>query len=248
MIVGRNPQIADPPQWMSLKQAKARGARVLVIDPFQTTAAEMADLWLRPRPGTDGAIALAMTKVLIDEDLYDRATWRNWCHGFDELAQRVSTCTPAVGRQRPACRPQQIVEAARMFARGPSSFISGHGIDATSNGVQTFRAYYCLFAISGNVDRVGGQPAAEAAEGLQDLFRRPVRPGLPPRPRDRGTAHRRCAVSAVGRPARLPDGLPQPLGDRGDPDRPALSGARRSMPAASTSRSPIRTRSARSKP
>src|SRR3954464_11048402 len=62
MIVGRNPLIADPPQWMSLKQAKARGARFLVIDPFQTSAAEMADLWLRPRPGTDGAIALAMTR------------------------------------------------------------------------------------------------------------------------------------------------------------------------------------------
>ena len=72
MIVGRNPLIADPPQWMAIKQAKARGARLLVIDPFQTSAAEMADLWLRPRPGTDGAIALAMTQVLIDEELYDR--------------------------------------------------------------------------------------------------------------------------------------------------------------------------------
>ena len=53
MIVGRNPLVADPPQWMALKQAKARGARVLVIDPFRTSATEMADLWLRPRPGTD---------------------------------------------------------------------------------------------------------------------------------------------------------------------------------------------------
>ena len=70
------------------------------------------------------------------------------------------------------------------------------------------------------------QPAAEAAGRLQDLFRHPVRSGLPPRARDRGAAHRRRAVSALGRPARLPDGLPQPLRHRGDPDRRALSGAR----------------------
>ena len=60
------------------------------LDPFQTSAAEMADLWLRPRPGTDGAIALAMTKVLIDEGLYDRDDVANWCYGFDALAVRVS--------------------------------------------------------------------------------------------------------------------------------------------------------------
>jgi anaerobic selenocysteine-containing dehydrogenase len=155
---------------MSLKQAKARGARVLVIDPFQTTAAEMADLWLRPRPGTDGAIALAMTKVSIDEGLYDRNDVANWCHGFDELAGRVSTCTPEWAERQTGVPAAQIVEAARMFARGPSSFISGHGIDATSNGVQTLRAYYCLFAISGNVDRVGGNRRPKRPKGFRTYF------------------------------------------------------------------------------
>ena len=170
MIVGRNPLVADPPQWMALKQAKARGARVLVIDPFQTSAAEMADLWLRPRPGTDGAIALAMTKVLIDEDLYDRDDVANWCHGFDALAERVGTCTPEWAERQTGVPAAQIVAAARMFADGPSCFISGHGIDAASNGVQTFRAYYCLFAISGNVDRVGGNRRAKRPAGFKTYF------------------------------------------------------------------------------
>jgi thiosulfate reductase / polysulfide reductase chain A len=170
MIVGRNPLIADPPQWMALKQAKARGARLLVIDPFQTSAAEMADLWLRPRPGTDGAIALAMTKVFIDERLYDCEDVANWCHGFDALAERVSTCTPEWAQRQTGVPAAQIVEAARMFARGPSCFISGHGIDAASNGVQTFRSYYCLFAISGNVDRVGGNRRPKRPEGFKTYF------------------------------------------------------------------------------
>src|SRR5581483_5396730 len=135
MIVGRNPLIADPPQWIAIKQAKARGARMLVIDPFRTPAAEIADLWLRPRPGTDGAIALAMTKVLIDEKLYDRADVADWCHGFDALAERVASCTPQWAEMQTGVSAVVIVEAARMFASGPSCFISGHGIDAASNGV-----------------------------------------------------------------------------------------------------------------
>jgi thiosulfate reductase / polysulfide reductase chain A len=170
MIVGRNPLVADPPQWMAIKRAKARGARVLVIDPFRTPAAEIADLWLRPRPGTDGAIALAMTKVLIDEGLYDRDDVATWCHGFAALTERVSSCTPQWAEAQTGVPAAEIVAAAHLFARGRSCFISGHGIDAASNGVQTFRAYHCLFAISGNVDRLGGNRRAKRPKGFKTYF------------------------------------------------------------------------------
>ena len=66
----------------------------------------------------------------------------------------------------------EIEQAARMYRRGPSCFISGHGIDAASNGVQTFRAFHCLFAMSGNLDRVGGNRRAKRPPG----FRTPLRP------------------------------------------------------------------------
>ncbi|HMK79632.1 MAG TPA: molybdopterin-dependent oxidoreductase [Xanthobacteraceae bacterium] len=170
MIVGRNPLVADPPQWMAIKHAKARGARMLVIDPFRTPAAEIADLWLRPRPGTDAAIALAMTKLFIDEGLYDRDDVARWCHGFEALRARVATCTPQWAQAETGVSAGAIIEAARLFARGPSCFISGHGIDAASNGVQTFRAYHCLFAISGNVDRVGGNRRAKRPAGFRTYF------------------------------------------------------------------------------
>ena len=49
LIVGRNPSIADPVEWAALKAAKKRGARIVVIDPKRTQAAQMADLWLAPR-------------------------------------------------------------------------------------------------------------------------------------------------------------------------------------------------------
>src|SRR5450756_1057401 len=170
MIVGRNPAVADPIQWMALKRAKARGARVLVIDPFRTSAVDIADLWIRPWPGTDGAIAMAMTKIMIDEGLYDRDFVTRWCHGFDALAGRVASCTAEWAEQQTGVAAADIVTAAHMYADGPSTFVSGHGIDAASNGVQTFRAYNCLVGISGNIDRIGGNRRAKKPPGFKSYF------------------------------------------------------------------------------
>src|SRR3546814_2702186 len=76
LIVGRNPSAADAAQWQALKRAKARGAAIVTIDPAKTAAATLADLWLRPRPGTDAALALAMIRLMIAEGQIGRASCR----------------------------------------------------------------------------------------------------------------------------------------------------------------------------
>ena len=168
LVVGRNPSIADPVEWAALKAAKKRGARMIVVDPKRTQAAQMADLWLAPQVGTDAALALAMIHVLISEGLFDRAFVAQWCHGFDELAARVAEFTPSVAEGHTGVPANRIVAAARMYADGPSTFVSGHGIDAFSAGVQTFRAYHCLVAISGNVDRPGGNLRLRTPKGFRN--------------------------------------------------------------------------------
>jgi anaerobic selenocysteine-containing dehydrogenase len=176
LIVGRNPSIADPVEWAALKAAKKRGARLIVIDPKRTQAAQLADLWLQPQVGTDAALALAMTHVLISENLYDQTFVRRWCHGFEALAARAARFAPAVAQEMTGVAADQIVAAARMYADGPSTFVSGHGIDAFSAGVLTFRAYHCLVAISGNVDRRGGNLRLRTPKGFRsygDLLHMP---------------------------------------------------------------------------
>ena len=168
LIVGRNPSIADPVEWASLKAAKKRGARMIVVDPKRTQAAQMADLWLAPRVGTDAALALAMVQVTIAEDLYDKAFVAKSCHGFEQLAERAAQYTPSVAEGITGVPAEKIVAAARMFADGPSTFVSGHGIDAFSAGVQTFRAYHCLLAISGYVDRPGGNLRLRTPPGFKN--------------------------------------------------------------------------------
>ena len=121
---------------------------------------------------------------------------------------------------------EQIIAAARMYADGPSTFVSGHGIDAFSAGVQTFRAYHCLVAISGNVDRPGGNLRVRTPKGFRnygDLLH------MPQFRLDEATEMRTIGsdkLPAVGRPKGLADGLPQPLRDRGHADRQALPRAR----------------------
>jgi thiosulfate reductase / polysulfide reductase chain A len=176
LIVGRNSSMADPVEWAALKAAKKRGARMIVIDPKRTQAAQMADLWLQPRIGTDAALALAMTHVVISEGLYDKTFVQRWCRGFDELARRAEEFSPAVAERYTGVPADKIGAAARMYAQGPSTFVSGHGIDAFSAGVQTFRAYHCLVAISGNVNRPGGNLRLRTPKGFRsygDLLHMP---------------------------------------------------------------------------
>ena len=120
--------------------------------------------------GTDAALALAMIHVLISEELYDKAFVAQWCHGFDELAERAAQYPPAVAQALTGVPAEQIVAAARMYADGPATFVSGHGIDAFSAGVQTFRAYHCLVAISGNVDRPGGNLRMRTPRGMRNYI------------------------------------------------------------------------------
>ncbi len=167
MLVGRNPQAADPVQWMALKALKKRGGRIIVIDPIQGPASDLADIWLRPRPGTDAALALAIAHVLIAEDRYDRDFVDKWCHGFEQYKARVEEYPPHVAAELTGVAEEDIVEAARCYADGPSVFVPGHGIDAFSAGVQTFRAFDCLVAISGNLDRPGGNRLVKRPKGFR---------------------------------------------------------------------------------
>ena len=168
LVVGANPHMANPVQWQKLKQAKKRGARIIVIDPMGTATTELADLWLQPNVGTDAAIALAMMHILITENLYDREFVARWCHGFDALAARAAQWPVARASRVAGVPAESIVRAAHLYADGPATFVSGHGIDAVAGGVQTFRAFHCLLAISGNLDRPGGNRRIKSPPGFRN--------------------------------------------------------------------------------
>jgi len=81
LIWGVNPPATSPAQAVRVNRARNRGAKLIVIDPRQTTLAARADCWLRVRPGADGELAMAMLNVLIEENLLDTEFARRWTNG-----------------------------------------------------------------------------------------------------------------------------------------------------------------------
>lgn len=81
LLWGVNPQVTEPAQAMRIARARKRGAKLIVIDPREHELARKADCWLRVRPGSDGALALALIHVLFDETLYDAEFLRDWTNG-----------------------------------------------------------------------------------------------------------------------------------------------------------------------
>ncbi len=78
LLWGNNPHATRYTWLRDIKQGLDRGAKLIVIDPRKTGIAAMADLWLQVQPGTDGALALGMLNVVIEENLYDYNFVRDW--------------------------------------------------------------------------------------------------------------------------------------------------------------------------
>lgn len=158
MVWGNNPHASNPPAAKRINKALGKGAKLIVIDPRKTVTAKNADIHLQIRPGTDGALALGMMNVIINEEIYDRDFVTNWTVGFDELRKVATAYDPDSVEKITWIPAENIKRAARLFAtNGPSCIVQGtNSLDQHVNGLQNNRALAILFAITGNVDRAGG--------------------------------------------------------------------------------------------
>ncbi|MGI6071431.1 MAG: molybdopterin-dependent oxidoreductase [Lachnospiraceae bacterium] len=135
-----------------------RGTKIIVIDPRRTWMSTRAEKWLQLRPGTDCALALAMINVIINENLYDHEFVEKWTHGFEELKERAQEYSPEKVAEITWVSAQDIVEAARMYAKAkPASIRWGQPLDSNANSIGTIQALNCLWAITGNLDIPGGE-------------------------------------------------------------------------------------------
>ena len=144
-----------------------RGTRLIVIDPRCTWEASRAELWLQPRPGTDGALALAFLNVVINESLYDKKFVDKWCHGFDKLKERVQQYTPEWAAEITWVPREKIIQAARMYAENtPSCIQIGRPVEGNPDGCTVIMTIHQLIAITGNLDVPGGNVICRSAYGV----------------------------------------------------------------------------------
>ncbi len=133
-----------------VKQARARGTRVVVVDPYRTPTARAADEHLMVRPGTDAALALGVMHVLVREGLLDRAYIERATLGFDRLAQHVQAYAPERVASIVGVDAATIVAFARRYGASPRTFIRvGIGVSRHDNGGMTCRTLACLPALTG---------------------------------------------------------------------------------------------------
>lgn len=155
---GSEPDVATPSQARVVHRALRRGAKLLVIDPRPIPMAKRADLWLRIRPGTDMALALAMQHVIINEGLYDRHFVGHYCFGFDQLKEHVQKYTPGWAAAVTGLSREEILKAARMYATEKPGCIYirlGSGAQQIQS-TQTCRSISMLIGLTANVDAKGG--------------------------------------------------------------------------------------------
>ena len=135
-----------------------RGSKLISVDPRKNWLATRASLHLRIRPGTDGALALAMLNIIIGEKLYDEKFVEEWTYGFDELAERVKEYPPEMAAETCGVPIEDVYEIARVYAKAkPAQIVWGLAIDQNPRGMQAGQAILALMAITGNLDRPGGQ-------------------------------------------------------------------------------------------
>lgn len=184
MLWSANPPVSSPPTVANLWEAQGRGTRLIVVDPRRTETARRADMHLQLRPGTDGALALALIHVIVAEGLYDHAFVKDWTVGFDSLVRLVEAFPPRRGQAITGVPADQIRETARLLARIKPAKIqfSASATVHAANGVQNHRAIILLPALTGNLDVPGGNMLPfDQPPPLRDISLRERLASLPPR-------------------------------------------------------------------
>ena len=159
MVWGSNIFWTNPDEYTgeNLCRVLAQGAKLIAIDPRLTYTSSRADVWLQLRPGTDGALALGMLNVIINEGLYDKEFVEKYTHGWDEFVKRVNEYPVEKVAEITWVPAEKIREAARLFAETkPATIQWGISIEQTINCIDNDRLLIDLVAITGNLDVKGG--------------------------------------------------------------------------------------------
>ena len=143
--------------WPFVEEARRNGARLIVIDPYRTRTAGVADWHIAIRPGTDSALALGMMHVILNEGLEDRAYIDAMTHGFDQLAERAREYTPERVAQTTGMTPAEVEQLAREYATTqPAALRLNYGVQRAENGGAAVRAIAMLPALTGAWKHRGG--------------------------------------------------------------------------------------------
>lgn len=199
ILWGKNAAENNIHQMVYINRALDNGAKLIVIDPRRTESSERAQLLIQPRPGSDGALALAVAHVLIRNGHIDRDFVDNHVLGFEAFAASVEAFTPERAAEITDVPAELIHELANdIGTRKPVTINAGFGMQRYTNSGQTMRAMMALLATTGNIGVPGaGWIFANLQGDIFDKVKDPIA-FYPPREPD-GAVRVSIATSRLGR-------------------------------------------------
>lgn len=201
LVLGANPLASNgslmtaPDVRGRLRAIRARGGRIVVVDPRRTRSAREADEWIGLRPGTDALLLMAMVHVLFAEGL---AVEHELLAGVQQVRALAADFAPEAVAARCGVQATTIARLARELAAAEAGCVYGR-IGTTTQSFGTVASWLVdvLNALSGHLDRPGGAMFPRAAAGASNTRGEPGR--------GRGTT--------IGRWASRVRGLPEILGE-----------------------------------
>lgn len=192
LVWSANPFYSNTPAAAKILARRQEGMKIIEVGPLLTPLTPHADIHLRIRPGTSGALALGMAHIIIKEGLYDREFVQNWTHGFEMYREYVLAFTPEKAAEITGVPTDLITKAARLYAatRPAALMVSASPTVQHTNGLQNTRAFLALIGLTGNFDVPGGNHAQphsflEANGGVQTREKEFYQPvpyeSMPPR-------------------------------------------------------------------
>lgn len=153
---GKNPAYTSIHTMQSIKKAKDNGSKIIVIDPIYTKTAEMADKYVRVKLGGDGALAIAMGKVIIENNLYDEEYTNKYVNNFREYKEYVIKLDMEELVDICGVSKEDMEELVRFYISKYSTILIGYGIQKYKNGGNTISLIDTLGAITGQIGFSGG--------------------------------------------------------------------------------------------
>ncbi len=152
---GKNPAETNVQEMIHIDIAKKNGAKLVVIDPRRTPTADKADILIRPNPGTDAALALAVAKLIIDKGLADSEFIDKYVIGFEKFAASLEISPEQAGKIT-GIPAENIEQLALMIGQSRAvTIVAGFGLQRYTNGGQTIRSILSIPVITGMIGRKG---------------------------------------------------------------------------------------------
>src|SRR5437868_3932542 len=157
-ITGSNTAFAHPILFRRIEDAKQKNPKmkVIVVDPRKTVTAEMADLHLAIKPGTDIALYNAMLNVMIHERLLDEKFIGAHTEGFEAIKRTVTDYVPSKVAKTCGIKAETLSEAARWFARSKATLSHYcQGLNQSAEGTHKNSALINLHLATGQIGKKG---------------------------------------------------------------------------------------------